>query len=107
MWFVGILVGMHVGYTIVVIMRSDDPAFYDAHKGIKKILSILTFPAFISLILWGFFNLPWYVVIIWFLVCALLITRKVYKNIPLKNFFRYKTHFEALMLAFGMGIWLE
>ena len=32
---------------------------------------------------WGFANLPWYVVIIWFLVCALLITPIIFKKFPL------------------------
>ena len=38
MFFIGMIVGMHVGYTLRVIMRSENPASYDDHKGIKKIL---------------------------------------------------------------------
>ena len=56
MFFIGMIVGMHVGYTIRVIMRSDNPALYDDHKGIKKMLSMLTFPAWISIFFWGFAN---------------------------------------------------
>ena len=89
------IVGMHVGYTIRVIMRSDNPALYDDHKGIKKMLSTLTFPAWISIFVWGFANLPWYVVIIWFLVCALLITPIVFKG-----FFLLITISEVIFLLF-------
>ena len=87
MFFIGMIVGMHVGYTIRVIMRSDNPALYDDHKGIKKMLSTLTFPAWISIFVWGFVNLPWYVVIIWFLVCALLITPIMFKKFSLERIF--------------------
>ena len=52
MFFIGMIVGMHVGYTIRVIMRSDNPALYDDHKGIKKMLTTLTFPAWISIFVW-------------------------------------------------------
>ena len=106
MFFIGMIVGMHVGYTIRVIMRSDNPALYDEHKGIKKILSTLTFPAWISIFVWGFVNLPWYIVIIWFFVCALLITPIVFKKIPLERIFYYKAHSEALLLLLGILVWI-
>ena len=106
MFFVGMIVGMHVGYTIRVIMRSDKPALYDGHKGIKKILSTLTFPAWTSIFVWGFVNLPWYVVIIWFLVCALLITPIMFKKFSLERIFYYKPHSEALLLLLGVLVWI-
>ena len=106
MFFIGMIVGMHVGYTIRVIMRSDNPALYDDHKGIKKMLSMLTFPAWISIFFWGFANLPWYVVIIWFLVCALLITPIVFKKFPLERIFYYKAYSEALLLLLGILVWI-
>ena len=106
MFFIGMIVGMHVGYTLRVIMRSENSALYDDHKGIKKILSAVTFPAWISIFVWGFINLPWYVVIIWFLVCGLLITPIVFKKIPLAKIFYYKPHSEALLLLLGILVWI-
>ena len=106
MFFIGMIVGMHVGYTIRVIMRSNNPELYDDQKGIKKMLSTLTFPAWISIFVWGFAILPWYVVIIWFLVCALLVTPIVFKKFPLERIFYYKAHSEALLLLLGILVWI-
>ena len=92
MFFIGMIVGMHVGYTIRVIMRSEHPDIYDPPTGVRQILSTLTFPAWISIFIWGFINLPWYVVIIWFLICALVITPIVFQKIPLERIFYYKPY---------------
>tara|TARA_B100000029_G_scaffold205981_1_gene203802 strand:+ start:337 stop:657 length:321 start_codon:yes stop_codon:yes gene_type:complete len=106
MFFIGMIVGMHVGYTIRVIMRSEHPDIYDPPTGVRQILSTLTFPAWISIFIWGFINLPWYVVIIWFLICALVITPIVFNKIPLERIFYYKPHSEALLLLLGLLVWV-
>ena len=106
MFFIGMIVGMHVSYTIRVVMRAEYPELYDPPTGIRKILSPLTFPALTSIFIWGFVNLPWYVVIIWFLVCTLLITPIIFKKIPLTRIFYYKPHSEALLLLLGILVWI-
>ena len=106
MFFIGMIVGMHVGYTIRVIMRAEYPDIYDPPTGVRQILSTLTFPAWISIFIWGFINLPWYVVIIWFLICALVITPVVFNKIPLERIFYYKPHSEALLLLLGLLVWV-
>ena len=106
MFFIGMIVGMHVSYTIRVIMRADYPELYDPPTGIRKILSPLTFPALISIFVSGFINLPWYIVIIWFLVCGLIITPIIFKKIPLERIFYYKPYSEALLLLLGILVWI-
>ena len=106
MFFIGMIVGMHVGYTIRVIMRAENPASYDPPTGVRQMLSTLTFPAWGSIFIWGFINLPWYVVIIWFLICALVITPIVFQKIPLARIFYYKPHSETLLLLLGILVWV-
>ena len=100
------IVGVHVFYTIHVIQRAEYPELYDTPTGKKKILSTLSIPALCSLVIWGVGFLPWYVVIIWFLVCSFMITPIMFKKIPLATIFHYKPHSEALLLLLGILIWI-
>ena len=102
-FFIGMIVGFHVGYTIRVWMRSSIP--YPDQKGIPLITSTLSFPCWISIFIWGFINLPWYVVIVWFLICGFIVIPIIFQKIPLSIITKYKVHCETLLIILSVLIW--
>ncbi len=61
LFFIGMILGQHCGYTIRVEMRGAAPI---AQTSIQKIITTMTFPAWISMFIWGFLNLKWYILFI-------------------------------------------
>lgn len=104
LFFLGMIFGQHCGYTIRVEMRSGQPL---AQTSFQNIITTLSFPAWVSLFIWGFLNLKWFLVIGTFLFCAFIITPFVFKKATLPIIFKYKTTSEIILLIFGVSVWLS
>ena len=102
LFFIGMILGQHCGYTIRVEMRGEAPI---AQTSIQKIITTMTFPAWISLFIWGFLNLKWYIVIGTFLFCAFIITPFVFNKFSLPAIFKVKTITEFSLLICGIIVW--
>ena len=102
LFFIGMILGQHCGYTIRVEMRSEVPI---AQTSIQKIITTMTFPAWISLFIWGFLNLKWYIVIGTFLFCAFIITPFVFNKSSLPAIFKVKTITEFSLLICSIIVW--
>ena len=103
LFLLGMILGQHCGYTNLTQMR----AVIDQYSNnFSMILSILTFPAWIGLFIWGFINLTWYITLGTFLICALVITPLVFKSDRLHLIYRYQKISESLLVIIGLIIWL-
>ena len=102
LFFIGMILGQHCGYTIRVEMRGEAPI---AQTSIQKIITTMTFPAWISLFIWGFLNLKWYIVIGTFLFCAFIITPFVFNKSNLQPIFKVKTITEFSLLICAIIVW--
>lgn len=102
LFIIGMIIGQHCGYTIRVEMRGERPI---PQTSLERAITTLTFPSWISLFIWGFINLKWYLVIGIFLVCALIITPIVFNKFPLATIFRFKIISESILLILGILVW--
>ena len=104
LFFIGMILGQHCGYAIRTEMRGGVPI---VQTSIQRMITTMSFPAWISLFVWGFLNLKWYIVIGTFLFCAFLITPFVFNKSRLPAIFKMKTLTEFSLLICGTVIWVS
>lgn len=102
LFFLGMFFGQHCGYTLRVEMRGDYPV---VQNKIQNLITTLTFPSWILIMIWGFVNMKWYIVILTFLLIALILTPIIFKKERLFIIFKYKTITEVALLLCVILIW--